>query len=171
MKALIVSDTHGSKKELQRVLERHREEVHTVIHCGDSELLRDDDILSGIHIVEGNVDTPGQFPAEVSVEVEGITIYAAHGHLLNVKSDIKPIAKEAEKNGASLVCSGHSHIAAAEVYQNRLFVNPGSLLMPRTRMEKTYAVVEFPAPAEANVKFYEEQSGKEVEDLSGHFFL
>lgn len=171
MKVLVVSDTHGSKKELQRVLKRHREEVDTVIHCGDSELTSEDTILSGIHIVEGNVDMPGQFPAEVAVEVEGITIYAAHGHLLNVKSDIQPIAREAEKKGASLVCSGHSHIAAAEVYQNRLFVNPGSLLMPRTRMEKTYAVVEFSNSAEADVRFYEEHSGQEVEELSGHFFL
>ena len=51
MKALIVSDSHSSVKELQQ-LKKYEGKVDIMIHCGDSELTPAHEELQGFHVVK-----------------------------------------------------------------------------------------------------------------------
>lgn len=70
----------------------------------------------------------------------------------------------AEEVGANVVCFGHSHIAGAELIDNMLFINPGSIILPRLRKEKTYAILEVDEAKNCVVKFFS-IDGKEILEL------
>ncbi|MFB4165407.1 metallophosphoesterase family protein [Alteribacillus sp. JSM 102045] len=165
MKCLILSDSHGSEREVEEVILRHRQEVDAVIHCGDSELKKSSPILRDTYTVEGNCDIPGEFPEDITEEVNGIRFYVTHGHLYNVKMSHVPLSYRAEENSSRLACFGHSHVAAAFEENGVIFVNPGSLLLPRNRPEQTYAMASFDKEGEAKVQFFERASGEEIHTL------
>ena len=79
---------------------------------------------------------------EQILEAENRIIYVTHGHLYNVKSTLMPLSYRAQEVNASIVCFGHSHLLGAEKIGNTLFLNPGSLTVPRGRKEKSFIVVE-----------------------------
>jgi len=141
MKILVMSDTHGDAEIIQTVKSRHPE-ADVVIHCGDSELDYDHPYLEGIKRVRGNCDRDKRFPDEELFEVEGKKIFVTHGHLFNVKSTVMNLFYRAKEVEADAVFFGHSHVLGAELVDNALFVNPGSLLKPRGMDKKSYAVVD-----------------------------
>ncbi|KGR83330.1 metallophosphoesterase [Lysinibacillus odysseyi] len=141
MKLLIMSDTHGDAEVISRVCSYYPE-AEAVIHCGDSELPYDHEALEGIERVRGNCDHGTDFPEEKVFQIDRTTIFVTHGHLFNVKSSILSLTYRAKELGADICCFGHSHILGAEKINNTLFINPGSLLKPRGREEKTFVVVE-----------------------------
>ncbi|SFM38962.1 metallophosphoesterase family protein [Salibacterium qingdaonense] len=169
MKCLLVSDSHGSETELSEVIERHRGEVDAVFHCGDSELSNDSSILEGVHTVQGNVDKPGEFPEDTAETVKGVRVYVTHGHLYNIKMTHIPLSYRAEETQARMACFGHSHHPTAFEDQGILFVNPGSVMQPRTRPEQTYAIASFDESGGAEIRFYERESAEEVTDLYASF--
>lgn len=170
MDILVVSDNHGSEEVLKQVLDRHQGEVSAVLHCGDSEATPDNKLLNDMHIVQGNVDSPGNFPDELTVDVGHIKTYLTHGHLYQVKTSYASLFSKAEQINADLVCSGHTHVAGAFEEDGTIFVNPGSLLLPQERPEQTYAIVNVSNQGQSiNVHFYERESGSELLDLSQSF--
>ncbi|MGE6259594.1 metallophosphoesterase family protein [Heyndrickxia sporothermodurans] len=142
MKLLIVSDSHGLREELQQLKEKYAQTVVAMIHCGDSELLSSDEEVSEYLIVRGNCDYDRQFPLDIKQKIEGNTIFITHGHHYNVKMTLMNLLYKAKEIGAGFVFFGHSHMLGAEMIKGILFLNPGSLFMPRGRKEKTYAIVE-----------------------------
>lgn len=155
MKVLILSDSHGLTDELVEIKKRHYDEVVEIIHCGDSELPSSATELSRFVVVRGNCDFDQAFPNDKLIDVGSIRFYITHGHLYNVKMSLMNLRYRAEEMGAKVVCFGHSHIAGAEVIDGILFVNPGSILLPRMRKEKTYAILESIDEKEVVVKFYD----------------
>ena len=141
MKLLIMSDTHSDILTMEHVMQYHHD-VDAVIHCGDSELDYSYFEEKQIHVVKGNCDFDVSFPNEVIFQVKNEIIFVTHGHLYQIKSTLMPIFYRAQEVQASIVCFGHSHLLGAEVNNGILFVNPGSLHLPRGRKEKSYAIVE-----------------------------
>lgn len=162
-KVVIMSDSHGLTDEIMNIKER--EKADYVFHCGDSELDKKAKELDGIYTVEGNCDISGEFPAEQQKTINGLTFLVVHGHLLNVKMSLMNLSYRAEEVMADIICFGHSHIAGTEVIGNRLFLNPGSIRLPRLREEKTYAVLEWEKQDNIQVTFMT-VAGREVEELS-----
>jgi len=142
MKALIISDSHGWTRELNVIKERHIHEVDVMIHCGDSELDSSSREMEGFNAVRGNCDYDDGYPNESIHEFGDKKIYTTHGHLHNVKMTLINLAYRAREVGANIVCFGHSHIAGAELVDNILFINPGSIRLPRMRKEGTYVIIE-----------------------------
>lgn len=141
MKLLIMSDTHGDAEVIERV-RSYYPEADAVVHCGDSELPYDHQALKGIERVRGNCDRGTAFPEEKVFQVGDTTVFATHGHLFNVKSTILSLTYRAKELGADICCFGHSHVLGAEMINDTLFINPGSLLKPRGLKEKTFVVVD-----------------------------
>ncbi|MFB5088230.1 metallophosphoesterase [Psychrobacillus sp. PGGUH221] len=141
MKLLIISDTHQDTKTMEEVIQHHHE-VDTIIHCGDSELDFSYFADKPIYVVRGNCDFDLQFPEEQVFKVGDEIVYVTHGHKHRVKSTLMPLSYRAQELNASIVCFGHSHLIGAEINNGILFVNPGSLHMPRGRKEKSYAIVK-----------------------------
>ncbi|MFY3791655.1 metallophosphoesterase [Ureibacillus sp. MALMAid1270] len=142
MKLLVMSDTHGNAEVIKQVSERHKD-VDTVIHCGDSELAFDHEYLENTKRVRGNCDRDSRFPNEELFSLSGKKIFVTHGHLFNVKSSTMNLFYRAKEVEADAVFFGHSHVLGCELLDNVLFVNPGSLLIPRGNNDKSYTIVEF----------------------------
>lgn len=137
MEMIIVSDSHGITEELTMIKERHSNVV-TFIHCGDSELEATSPYLSGYHVVRGNCDYDSMLPLELLLEHEGERVFVTHGHLNRVKTSLMGITYKAREMNATICCFGHSHLLGAEKIDQTLFLNPGSIRIPRGRKEKTY---------------------------------
>lgn len=168
-KVLIVSDSHGLTKELRVIRERHLDEVDLMIHCGDSELSPDDQAISGYLTVMGNCDFGGGYPLETISEVAGLKFFITHGHRYSVKSSLMNLKYKAQEVSANIVCFGHSHVLGAEVIDGVLFLNPGSIRLPRERFEKTYIILNL-KNEKINMSVFE-VSGQEVTELAREFVL
>lgn len=158
MRALIVSDSHGLTTELEALKKQYKDDVDVMIHCGDSELSMQHAELHGFEVVKGNCDFGGTFPNEIVKEVGGTRFFVTHGHLYNIKMTLQTLLYRAKEVEANVACFGHSHVMGAEMIDGILFINPGSILLPRSRKEKTYAILEV-KEKEAEVTFF---------DLEGH---
>lgn len=167
-KALIVSDSHGLTEELITLKDRHKSDIDLLIHCGDSELSTNAEELSGYVTVRGNMDFLGRdFPNEAIEMLDDKCIYITHGHLYDVKMSYLSLAYRAEETGASIACFGHSHVAEAFEREGMIFINPGSIRLPRGRFEKTYAILEVEDKL-VSVTFYS-LDGIRIEQLSKTF--
>jgi uncharacterized protein len=142
MKLVIVSDSHGSREEIRELQEKYRNKVDALIHCGDSELAADEAAINDYIIVRGNCDMESKFPNQVVEEIKGRKIFVTHGHLYNIKMSLMNLQYKAKENMADFVFFGHSHTLGAEMIDGCVFLNPGSILLPRGRKERTYALVE-----------------------------
>ena|SRR5690625_5219973 len=162
-KVLILSDSHGLTEEITKIKERHQ--LKYMIHCGDSELNMDAEELTGFYKVAGNCDFDPKYPNEDTFSIEGVRFFIVHGHLHQVKSGLLPLSYRAKKENADVICFGHTHIAGAEKKDGQLFINPGSICLPRHRREKTYAILEWGGKKAASVTFYTPE-GEQVKELS-----
>ena len=170
MKVLVVSDNHSSNEELVDLVERHGNDVQCMIHCGDSEFDYDADEMTPFQVrVRGNCDFDSRYPNEAVETVGKKTIFATHGHLYNVKMTLMKLAYKAEETEADLVCFGHSHEALAVYDEGTLYLNPGSVRLPRKPAIQTYAIVEW-SETDVTTTFYD-QDGKIVEEISKSFSL
>ena len=151
-KVLIISDSHGLTNELKDIRARHHD-IDEAIHCGDSELKEDDPNLSGYRVVSGNCDWNGNFPNEIVLDYGGLTVLVTHGHLYDIKRSLMKLEYKAQEADANIVCFGHSHVAYAEDINDRLFLNPGSIRLPRQFKEQSYIILEWDSLEQVFVNF------------------
>lgn len=172
MAILVISDTHGLVSEVQQVVERHS--VDNILHCGDFCVDHQREPFSRMILVRGNCDTTKAVPTEEQTRWKDLNILQTHGHLYGVKSSLLRLHYRAEETGANLVVFGHSHIPVCGVVRDVLFLNPGSLQMPRGYDVPTYAIVEQDGTTEKTVEvtvtFFDNQ-GNSVPDMGGSYSL
>ena len=116
MKILIISDTHGSHKNFDRVIEKERP-LDMLIHLGDVE--GDEDYIPAVadcpvHMVRGNNDFFSDLPGEEEFMVEGYHIFTTHGHGYYVSMGETRLKQEARGRGADIVMYGLSLIHISE---------------------------------------------------------
>ncbi|MGD7007701.1 metallophosphoesterase family protein [Metabacillus sp. 84] len=169
MKVLIMSDSHGWTEEVAKVADRHKDEISAVIHCGDSELQADDPAVGSMWIVGGNCDFDARLPEELLKEAGPHRFLIVHGHLHSVKSSLMTLKDKAREAGAQIACFGHTHIAGSEMTDNILFINPGSLRLPRVRPERSYAIIQLDQQR-ADVNFYDLE-GNPIKELEKSYSL
>jgi len=136
-----MSDTHNDREVITQVISQNTD-VDAIFHCGDSELAYTAPELQKVYKVRGNCDHDVNFPTEVIEEIEGKRIFMTHGHLFNVKSSLTALSYKAREVQADVTLFGHSHVLGVELVDGILYVNPGSLLLPRGHKEKSYAIIE-----------------------------
>lgn len=149
---LILSDSHSLTTEITKIKERHN--LMDNIHCGDSELAINAEDLHGFQTVRGNCDWRAPFPESVVLEIGGLRFFITHGHLFDVKQSLRKLQYKAKEVNADIVCFGHSHIAYAEKMGDRVFINPGSIHLPKMTRVATYAILKWETRAEITVEFY-----------------
>ncbi|MCP8617040.1 YfcE family phosphodiesterase [Salirhabdus salicampi] len=149
---IVVSDNHGLTTELQQIKEHHPD-AKAFIHCGDSELEYHAKEMDQFHKVRGNCDFDTAYPEDINISVDHFNIFVTHGHLYQVKTTLMPLSYRAEELGANVICFGHSHIPGVEQVGDRLYLNPGSIRIPRGGTEKTYAKVSWNDENSVKVEF------------------
>lgn len=168
-RVLFISDSHGLTEEIGLVKDQVGS-VDQLIHCGDSELEQDADELEGFVKVRGNCDADARLPNQQTIRIGELNFLVTHGHLHEVKAGLTTLSNSAAEVNATVIGFGHTHIAGAEKVEDQLFINPGSIRLPRSIPERTYAVMEWNKLDEICVSFYTLE-GKIVEALTYHTSL
>lgn len=161
MKLMIASDIHGSEYYCRLLLAAYdRERADRLLLLGDllyhgprNDLPRDYDtkktaeLLNGrkndILCVRGNCDTEVdqmvlEFPilADYSIISEnGVVIYATHGHKYN-PNNLLPM------HSGDILLNGHTHVPKCEEYDTYIYMNPGSVSIPKDDSWHGYMVLE-----------------------------
>ena len=146
MKILIVSDTHKSHRNLERILEEVRP-LDMLIHLGDTE--GGEDYIAALadcpsHIIRGNNDFFSDLPQEEEFEVMGHHVFITHGHYYYVAMSEERLKDEARERGADIVMYGHTHRPALTRDADLITLNPGSVAYPRQEGRKpSYMTMEW----------------------------
>ncbi|MBR6918660.1 MAG: phosphodiesterase [Clostridia bacterium] len=165
MKLLIASDIHGSAKYCSMLMDSYvREGADRLILLGDIlyhgprndlpdeyrttrviEMLNERRDV--IYAVRGNCDSEVdqmvlKFPLLADyapIILEDRMIYATHGHLYN-KDRLPPIGKGKAKK--DILLTGHTHIPACEDCGDFIYMNPGSVSLPKANSPRGYIVTD-----------------------------
>lgn len=161
MKYMIASDIHGSAYYCERLLAAYeREAADRLLLLGDllyhgprNDLPKDYapkqviEMLNAqkneIICVRGNCEAEVdqmvlEFPvmAEYAIlPVRKNIIFATHGHIFNPSK--LPALKEGD-----ILLNGHTHIPACEIKGKILYLNPGSVSIPKENSEHSYMIFE-----------------------------
>lgn len=161
MKLMIASDLHGSAYYGRALLEAFRREgAERIVLLGDllyhgprNPLPREYDTMAvtamlnsladRLFCVRGNCDSEVdqmvlQFPMLADcamLSVDGTEVYATHGHLQGPENP-PPL-----KAGTYLLC-GHIHIPVRQDLGGCVYLNPGSLALPKNDLPHSYMTLE-----------------------------
>ena len=161
MKLLIASDLHGSAYYTQMLLAREAQEApEKLILLGDvlyhgprNDLPRDyapkqviaqlSPLAEKILCVRGNCDCEVDqmvlpFPVLADygfLELSGRAVYLTHGHVIN-KAHPLPFSK------GDILLHGHTHVPACEDCGDFMYLNPGSVSIPKESSPHSYMVFE-----------------------------
>lgn len=161
MKLMIASDIHGSSYYCRRMVEAfEREKADKLLLLGDilyhgprNDLPKDyapkevitmlNTLKDKILCVRGNCDTEVdqmvlEFPilADYAVLLVGAhTIYATHGHKYN-EDNLPPLQK------GDILFNGHTHVPKFVDHNNYVYMNPGSVSIPKESSEHSYMILD-----------------------------
>jgi hypothetical protein len=140
MKLLILSDSHRKMEYMYRAVEQEQPDL--IIHLGDHD--RDAERLSKrypeipLWSVSGNCDY-GAGPERIVQTLEGVRIYATHGHTLRVKYGLLRAELAAREAEANLLLFGHTHRPLCDWHNGLWMLNPGTC---SGMGQITYGVIE-----------------------------
>ena len=175
MKLLIAADMHGSEYYVDKLIKAYRkEEADRMLLLGDllyhgprNELPKGyrpkgvipllNALKHEIICVRGNCDSEVdqmvlEFPimADYSlIQFGSRTIFATHGHLYH--PDDPPMLK----SGDILVC-GHTHVPKCEAHGEFVYINPGSVSIPKEGSEHGYII----ADSDSGIFFWKTLEGR-----------
>lgn len=161
MKILIASDIHGSAKYCRKLIDAFkREEANRMILLGDilyhgprndlpeeynpKEVIRLLNEMSGvIYAVRGNCEAEVDqmvlnFPVMADymmIPIGEKMVFATHGHIYN-KENLPPMSKE------DILLTGHTHVLACEGNPEYVYMNPGSVSLPKEGSARAYILLE-----------------------------
>lgn len=144
MKILVVSDNHGDEQILTDLVAKYANQVDLMVHCGDAELSPVQSPMNSFQAVRGNNDDGLNYPQQRLLTIDDERILVVHGDHDRVNYSLTPLLLKAQAERASLVCYGHTHQLAVCEDEGILFINPGSISMPRgeyANIGGTFAIV------------------------------
>ena len=129
-KLLVLSDSHGGRAAIERVLMKESKSIDALIFLGDG--LRDLELALTLcpklraYSVAGNCDYGALEPTDGLAAFDGVVIFYTHGHMYGVKYDLDTLADAASARGAEVALFGHSHLPHAQTRNKVCLFNPGS---------------------------------------------
>ncbi len=143
MKIGVVSDTHRMKKFIDKTIP-YLKECDLIIHAGDNFLdSKYIYTLTNVPVmaVRGNCDFEN-VEEELVFEVEDKTIFLCHGDKYCVKYGIDMLESKAKSINADLVVFGHTHIPLCIQRDEILYLNPGSVSLPREVSYRSFVILD-----------------------------
>ena len=126
---VILSDTHRNKKAIDK-LSQILAECDYIIHLGDTSedgaYIRSN-YGNKTYVLNGNCDGCKFGEDEITLEIDGVKIFATHGHLYGVKSGTARLAAKAKELGCAVALYGHTHSAREDMIDGVLVLNPGCM--------------------------------------------
>lgn len=143
MKIGVVSDTHMMKKFIDKAIP-YLKKCDLIVHAGDS--FSDSKYIHaetniGMMAVKGNCDFDN-VEDELIFEIENKTIFLCHGDKYGVNYGIDEIEKKAKSVNADIVIFGHTHVPMNIEKDEILYLNPGSVSLPRRVIYRSCVIIE-----------------------------
>jgi len=97
------------------------------------DLVRESDMraalppLSRCFIVTGNMDFGSSYNFHEQVQVDSFNILLLHGTQLRPRGNIEQLWEILQHIGGDVAIHGHTHTAAIDLYNEKLFLNPGTI--------------------------------------------
>lgn len=130
MKSVIVlSDSHGNRTAIEKLFPVFSE-CDYIIHLGDTS--SDGQYIKNVYgdktyLLNGNCDLFKLGESELTLEIEGVKIFACHGDKYGVKYGYDRLAYRAQELGCGVALFGHTHCATEMQMGDTLLFNPGTL--------------------------------------------
>lgn len=161
MKLMIASDLHGSAHYTRLLIEAYkREQADRLLLLGDilyhgprnplpeeyapakvAEMLNA--MKQEILCVRGNCDSEvdqmvlefAVLPENCLLYIDGVSIFATHGHVFNENS--LPMLKKGD-----ILLHGHTHVPVCRKHEGYTYANPGSVSLPKENSAHGYMTLE-----------------------------
>ena len=133
MRIAVVSDTHRLSNHI-KLAKKLIKNADVLIHLGDvtDDLDELTDGFNGeVYAVRGNCDFSRKYPKEQLLVLGGKKIFITHGDTYGVKYGLTEIFFKAKEINADIVLFGHTHQRFIAEEEGILFMNPGSVSLPR----------------------------------------
>lgn len=163
----VVSDSHGYVDLLENLLLHTRTWGITMwLHAGDygddaAHMARLTHIP--VHYVRGNSDRKKPLaPREQLIPWAYGDIYITHGDGVSYYNHVQELLFLGRSMGANLIVSGHTHCRESYEQDGVLYVNPGSIALPRDGTKGTFAIVTYDGK-QWGVRWYDAHTFKEVQ--------
>ena len=134
-KLLVLSDSHGARDAIKRILNKEQNNVDAVIFLGDG--LRDlEQALAffphlRVYSVAGNCDYGALEPLDGLAGFDQTVVFYTHGHMYGVKYDLDTLADAAAARGAEVALFGHTHGGQISFFGKSPFFNLKTDVGPR----------------------------------------
>lgn len=161
MKLFIVSDIHGSAYYCRKMIEAFRsEKADKMLLLGDilyhgprNDLPKEyvpKEVISLLNplkeliiCVRGNCEAEVDqmvldFPCMADyayLNIDGVNIFATHGHIFGEENPPK-------LNKLDVLLCGHTHVPKCAEYENFIYMNPGSVSIPKENSHHGYMIFE-----------------------------
>lgn len=161
MKLMIASDIHGSAYYCEKMIEAYeKEKADKLLLLGDilyhgprNDLPKEyqpkqviemlNAMQENILCVRGNCDTEVdqmvlEFPIMADyciLYMENHMIFATHGHNYN-EEKLPPLHK------GDILLHGHTHVPICSIKENYIYMNPGSVSIPKENSQHSYMIIE-----------------------------
>ena len=161
MKLLIASDIHGSAYYCEKLVDAYKREgadklllLGDILYHGPRNDLphghSPKEVISLLNpLADKIVCVRGNCEAEVDqmvldfpvldeyavLDVDGTTLFATHGHHINPQSPPK-------RDGFFVLLNGHTHVPDCAQYDGFLYVNPGSVSIPKNGSAHSYVTFD-----------------------------
>ena len=111
-------------------------------------------------IVDGNHDQ-GFFPLTATLPTALGNILITHGHKFNVYAGYDYLVEYMNKADIHICFHGHTHVPHYEIYKNKIFINPGSIMFNRGQSQcGSYAIVS--VDDKLHVDFFDSRTQKKI---------
>lgn len=129
VKVCVFSDSHGYAENMIAAVELERPSACVFLGDGERDL---DELMRRypnitFYAVRGNCDIFSELNSALCFTIEGVRIYATHGHMSNVKIESRydTLASQAVDAGAQIALFGHTHSQHHSVNHGVTLINPG----------------------------------------------
>lgn len=159
MKALVISDIHGSGYYGEKIKEiNEKEKPDKIILLGDlyyhgprNDLSQEynpmkvaqmlNSLKDKLLVVRGNCDaevdetiSEFKFQDHILMEINGKKFYFTHGHKYNIE--------KIPYDDFDIMIYGHIHQGFIQEKEGYIFANPGSISLPKCNTEHSYIIIE-----------------------------
>ena len=131
MKVCVFSDSHGYAGNMMTAIELEKPDLCFFLGDGERDIARVIEEYPDlpVYAVKGNCDFRSDLKKLLIFNVEGVIIFATHGHLSNVKyeEELRTLTYQAKEAGADIALFGHTHYQYLSENDGVTLLNPGTI--------------------------------------------
>ncbi|MFW9892420.1 MAG: YfcE family phosphodiesterase [Candidatus Thorarchaeota archaeon] len=134
-RVLVFGDAHipSRRDSIPKAFYDHIEKTSYDLVLITGDLVRESDMYSAFpplprsFTVVGNMDYGSKYNFHEQVQLDEFNLLLLHGTQLRPRGNIKQLWEITQEVGADIAVHGHSHKASIDLFNDKLFLNPGTV--------------------------------------------